>query len=184
MRRGGLGLFDAERRPATRPRSSSARAACGLHVREDGFLRAGGDDRGREPRDVDVSSPSAPPPLLDRQHRDDVVRSHEPSVPERHHADVSSSHEIFFAHVHIVANMRSFSAPPIIETACVRIAAVNARPRPNRCRHGASCPLIKEGRGDLSVPVADPLSERTHSCRGNGRQQRTHGAAHAGGSGR
>jgi hypothetical protein len=110
MRRGAFRRFDARRAPVIRAHSSSARAARRLHVGEDGSLRARRHDRGGQARDVDVSSPAAPAPLLDRQHRDDVVRSHEPSVSERHHSDVGSSHELLFAHVHIVANKCSIAA--------------------------------------------------------------------------
>src|ERR1700722_2822435 len=56
---------------------------------------------------MDVCSPSATTPFLDRQYSHDVVRSHEPPVAERHHADVGSPRNVFFAHVHIVANVCS-----------------------------------------------------------------------------
>ncbi len=56
---------------------------------------------------MDVCSPSAATPFLDRQHSHDVVRSYEPPVAKRHHADVGSSHNVFIAHVHIVANVCS-----------------------------------------------------------------------------
>ena len=59
---------------------------------------------------MDVCSPSAAPTFLDRQHSHDVVRSHEPPVAERHHADVGGPHDVFFAHVRIIANMCSTSA--------------------------------------------------------------------------
>jgi hypothetical protein len=62
---------------------------------------------------MDVCSSSRGPPFLDRQHSHDVVRSYEPPVAERHHSDVGSPHKVFFAHVHIVANVRSLSGPPI-----------------------------------------------------------------------
>jgi hypothetical protein len=74
---------------------------------------------------MDVGSPATPPPVLDRQHCDDVVRSHEPPVAERHHADVGSSHDVFFAHVSIVANTRSISDErrpiPLVERRSVHL---------------------------------------------------------------
>ena len=57
-----------------------------------------------QPGDMDVCSPSAATPFLDRQHSHDVVQSHQPPVTERHHANVGSSHNVFLTHVHIVAN--------------------------------------------------------------------------------
>jgi hypothetical protein len=56
---------------------------------------------------MDVSSPSVTTPFLDRHDGHDVVRSDEPPVAERHHADVGISHNVFFAHAHIVANVCS-----------------------------------------------------------------------------
>jgi hypothetical protein len=56
---------------------------------------------------MDVRSPSVPSPILHRQQCDDLVSTDEPAVAERHHADVGSPHNIFFAHVPIVANMCS-----------------------------------------------------------------------------
>ena len=58
---------------------------------------------------MDVRSPSAPPPFLDREHSHDVVRSYEAPVAERHHADISGPYDVFFAHMHIVANTCSLS---------------------------------------------------------------------------
>ena len=55
-------------------------------------------------RDVDMGSPSAPPPLVDRQHCDDLVGTYEPPVAERHHTDVRGPHNVFCAHMHIIAN--------------------------------------------------------------------------------
>ena len=66
-----------------------------------------------------VCSPSATAPFLDRQHGHDVVRSYEPPVAERHHANVGSSHNVFLAHVHIVANvcsnqrLQTTACPPV-----------------------------------------------------------------------
>ena len=130
VRRGGLGLFDARRAPIVRARSRSARPTRRLHVSEDGFLRARGHDGSREPGNMDVGSTSVPPPLFDRQHRDDVVRSYEPPEAERHHTDVSSSHNVFF-HAHIVANACSGEMPGCDRSAGVYMALApspSARP--------------------------------------------------------
>ena len=93
MRCGGRG-------PATaviRMRSWAAPTTRGLHVGEDRPFRSRSDNRRREPCDVDVRSPSAPSPILDRKHCDDLVSTDEPPVAERHHADVGGS-DVFFGH--------------------------------------------------------------------------------------
>ncbi len=109
MRRRTSGLLGPRRATFIRARSASTGAACCLHVGEDRAFGARGHDRHGEPRDMDVCSSSGGPPFLDRQHSHDVVRSHEPPVAERHHSDVGSPRNVFFAHVHIVANVRSLS---------------------------------------------------------------------------
>jgi hypothetical protein len=58
---------------------------------------------------VDVRSPSAPSPILNRQQGNDLVSTDEPPVAERHHANVGGS-DIYFLHVHIVANVCSTRA--------------------------------------------------------------------------
>jgi hypothetical protein len=104
LRRDTHCLLGPSRGTLIQVRSASAHATRGFHVREDRALGAGGHDRHRKPGDVDVCSASAAPPFLDRQHSHDVLGSHEPPVAERHHADVSSSHILFLAHIQMIAN--------------------------------------------------------------------------------
>ena len=77
---------------------------------------------------MDVCSPSATTPFLDRQHSHDVVRSHEPPVAERHHADVGSSNDVFLAHVHIVANVCSVTAA-VDDSAVTRVRSIAGQPK-------------------------------------------------------
>ena len=64
----------------------------------------------REPRDVDVRSPSAASPILNRQQCDDLVSTDEPPVAKRHHADIGGP-DVVFAHVHIIPNVCSRLRP-------------------------------------------------------------------------
>jgi hypothetical protein len=102
---------------------------------------------------MDVRSPSAATPFLDRQHSHDVVRSHEPPVAERHHADVGNPHNVFLAHVHIVANICSIqrSRPQRVHPYRVDRRTAEARQR--------------RGQNHAFAPVVDPARPaQTHGC--------------------
>ena len=81
---------------------------------------------------MDVCSPSATTPFLDRQYSHDVVRSHEPPVAERHHADVGGSHNVFLVHVHIVANVCSIQRSE--DSVFTRVGSIAGTPKHTKRR--------------------------------------------------
>lgn len=135
---------------------AAARAARGLHhVRKDRVLGARGDDRHREPGDVDVCAPSGTPPVLDRQHSHDVIRSHEPPVAKRHHADVCNSHNFVFAHRQIIANTCSLLLQTTARSRMSGRSPAHSFKRPNGGRRSAAQRLRSptwSGRGSASFP--------------------------------
>jgi hypothetical protein len=77
---------------------------------------------------MDVCSASATTPFLDGQYSDDVVRSYEPPVAERHHADVGISHNVFFTHAHIIANVCSI-ARATDDRVLTRVGSIAGQPK-------------------------------------------------------